>query len=405
MSCRGRTRRVVRAAATLLLAGAVLVAAGCARSARDQGPPPPRGKSMDAYLADPRPPRPPRPPRDDADVMRLHVIDVGQGAAQLLEFPCGAILVDTGGEKNAQFDSEPALIGYLDRFFERRHDLDRTLALLVVTHPHIDHTRGIAAVLERYRVLNVLDNGDVREDEGGKPQLAMHQWLSQHPRVGHMDLGRGDIDGRDAATGPVIDPVGACAMSDVDPIVRALWSSDLGREEVGQNPNNDSVVVRVDFGDASVLLPGDIELLAIARLIRKFKDNPRMLDVDIYVVPHHGSRYSTTADLLAQVSPEVAVISAGPYERDLPGPDAYTARAFAHPNQVAIDQLTNRRSGVSGTRPKPVEVWVGQRGAWKSRPSQFQKRTVSAAVYSTGWDGTVVVTAYANGFIEVATER
>jgi competence protein ComEC len=194
-------------------------------------------------------------------------------------------------------------------------------------------------------------------------------------------------------------------MSDVDPVVRALWSSDLGREEVGQNPNNDSVVLRVDFGEASVLLPGDIELLAIARLIRKFKDNPRMLDVDVYVVPHHGSRYSTTADLLAQVSPEVAVISAGPYERNLSGEGVFTARSFAHPNQVAIDQLTRRRGGVSGTRPRPVQAWVGVRGAWKTRPSQFQRRTVSAAVYSTGWDGTVVVTAHANGFLEVATER
>jgi competence protein ComEC len=164
------------------------------------------------------------------------------------------------------------------------------------------------------------------------------------------------------------------------------------------------VVLRVDFGEASALLPGDLEMLGIARLIRKYESRPALLDVDIYVVAHHGSRHSTTADLLARVSPEVAVISAGPYERDL-GPAEFTARAFAHPHQVAIDHLTDRRHGVRGTRPRPIQVWVGQRGAFKSRPATFQRRTVTAAIYSTGWDGTVVVRADATGWIDVATGR
>jgi competence protein ComEC len=394
---------------------AVLVAvalAGCFRGRSGDSEPPPRGKTMDQYLdetpaEDRRRPRPaPPPPATGAgDFMRLHVIDVGQGAAQLLEFPCAAVLVDTGGEKNRLFDGEKALVDYLDRFFERRRDLDRTLALLVVTHPHLDHTRGIAAVLERYRVLNVIDNGDVREDEGGRPQLAMHEWLLRHPRVGHLDLSREDIDDRGGVTGPVIDPVGTCPASAVEPVLHALWSGDLGREEIGHDPNNDSVVLRIDFGDASAILPGDIEHLAIARLVKKYEASPQVLDADVYVVSHHGSRNSTTADLVARVSPEVAVISAGPYERQLGEQEEYTARAFGHPSQAAIDHLTRPRTGVRGRRPRPIEVWVGQRGAWKGRPSEFQKRTITAAVYTTGWDGTIVVTGHANGWIEVATQK
>lgn len=399
MNRRACTR--LAAAALWLLAGASCLPA----ASRDPTPPPPRGDTMEEYLQDPAPPRrgPPLGARA-ADTMRLHVIDVGQGAAQLLELPCGAILVDTGGEKNRLFDGERALLAYLDRFFERRRDLERTLALLVVTHPHIDHTRGIAAVLANYRVRNVVDNGDVREDEGGRPQLAMHEWLSQHPEVGHLDLNRGDIDPREGATGPVIDPIGPCPASPVDPVVRGLWSSHLGREEVGHDPNNDSVVLRVDFGEASVILTGDIELLGIARLVAKYRASPQLLDADIYVVPHHGSRHSTTADLVARVSPEVAVISAGPYARHLRTAEEYTARAFAHPHQIAIDHLTGR-GGVSGRRPRPIQVWVGVSGAWKSRASVFRKRRVSAALYSTGWDGTVVVAAHASGWIEVTTVR
>ncbi len=202
----------------------------------------------------------------------------------------------------------------------------------------------------------------------------------------------------------MIDPIGPCPASPVDPVVRGLWSSHLGREEVGHDPNNDSVVLRVNFGEASALLTGDIELLAIARLVEKYRASPQLLDADIYVVPHHGSRYSTTADLVARVSPEVAVISAGPYARHLRTPEEYTARAFAHPHQIAFDHLTGR-GGVSGRRPRPIQVWVGQRGAWKSQPSRFQKRRVSAALYATGWDGTVVVAANASGWIQVTTAR
>src|SRR6187397_1854414 len=127
--------------------------------------------------------------------MRLHVIDVGQRTAALLEFPCGVVLFDTGGEDDDQFHAEEALLTYLDRFFDRRRDLKKTLALLAISHPHIAHTRNIEAVLARYTVKNVIDNGDVREDVGGKPQLALHAWQNKHRKtVGHLDVACAVID-------------------------------------------------------------------------------------------------------------------------------------------------------------------------------------------------------------------
>jgi competence protein ComEC len=84
--------------------------------------------------------------------MTFHFIDIGQGDATLLEFPCGAALIDTGGELNELFDSNKALLAYLDAFFARRKDLGGTLDLLLITHPHIDHNRSALAVLERYTV-------------------------------------------------------------------------------------------------------------------------------------------------------------------------------------------------------------------------------------------------------------
>ena len=57
---------------------------------------------------------------DVGDTMRMHFIDIGQGDATLLEFPCGAVLIDTGGEQNESFASDQALRDYLDAFFARR---------------------------------------------------------------------------------------------------------------------------------------------------------------------------------------------------------------------------------------------------------------------------------------------
>ena len=79
-------------------------------------------------------------------VARLHLIDVGQGAATLFEFSCAAVLVDTGGEGGEGFESGPMLKAYLDAFFKYRADLDRTLELMVLTHPHLDHTRNVELV-------------------------------------------------------------------------------------------------------------------------------------------------------------------------------------------------------------------------------------------------------------------
>src|SRR5258706_574037 len=113
--------------------------------------------AMAACAARPARPIPPRTPmapieasffegRDPArPAMRVHLIDVGQGAATLVEFSCGAILIDTGGESNRYMDSTENLVNYLRAFFASRPDLDDTLALVVLTHPHIDHTRGAQA--------------------------------------------------------------------------------------------------------------------------------------------------------------------------------------------------------------------------------------------------------------------
>jgi len=124
--------------------------------------------------------------------MRAHLINVGQGAATLFEFSCGVVLVDTGGETNGAFNSGAALSAYLDEFFDTRQDLERSIALLVLTHPHIDHARNVKAIADEYTVQNVVTSGltgsaPEKFFSGGRQQQWLERWARQHARLETID--------------------------------------------------------------------------------------------------------------------------------------------------------------------------------------------------------------------------
>lgn len=315
-----------------------------------------------------------------AQSMRVHLIDVGQGASSLIEFPCAAVLIDTGGESNNQFDSTKSLMDYLNTFFQGRTDLNNTLQLLVLSHPHVDHTRGVQAVLAKYSVLNAVTNG--QETGSGKAgQIALHR-KAQQANLGFAAIEREKIP-QGGLTNAVIDPV-KCA--DVDPKITALWGTTT------QNPgwstpdfnnlNNHSVAIRIDFGKASFLVAGDLENAGITDFVARYK-NTDMLKVDVYQVGHHGSYNATTEDYIRALAPQIAVIAMGPPTRQL----QWTAWAYGHPRKVAIDLLNQY---VSGSRP-PVDVKVA------TAVKTFTTMSISKAIYGTGWDGALVLEADVNG--------
>jgi len=335
----------------------------------------------------PTPPHPPGPPGPE---MRAHFIDVGQGDSTLLEFPCAAMLIDTGGELDPGFDSTAALRDYLDAFFARRTDLNQTIALLVITHPHIDHTRGIPMVLERYHVTHVIDDGLVRSS-GGEQAKLLHEWLRSHPEVLHEDVHAAAAPPR-GLTDDVIDPI---RCDKVDPEIRALWGQvdvdpgwpiDAFGKRPFDNENNHSVVVRVDFGQSSFLFPGDLEEQAIADLVHAYQPTG-LLDVDVYKVGHHGSRNGTTGPELAAMTPRIAVISSGPPTRHWD----WTAWQYGHPSKRIVKLLGERVSD----RRAPMSVLAGE------RREEFSEASVEQAIYATAWDGTVVIDADTGGRMHV----
>jgi competence protein ComEC len=319
--------------------------------------------------------------KDPARRMTVHLLDVGQGAATLIEFPCGAMLVDTGGEDNEEFKSTVRLKQQLDAFFDRRTDLRRTLDLLVITHPHIDHVRGLPTVLHDYVVKNVVDDG--RDgDELVKEQVgALRAYVTAHG-TGYRAVGNADIVKKGGLTDDVIDPFRCEA---VDPVVRVLsggvaddpgWGTDNWGKLHFDNENNHSVVVRVDVGNASLLITGDLEERAIAGLLDRYRGT-RWLDVDLYQVGHHGSHNGTTRALVAAMTPHVALIAMGPESRRLP----WTAWTYGHPRADVVRRL---EKGVAMARPHTtVPIANG--------PKKFTGFGLHKAIYGTGWDGAVSV--------------
>jgi competence protein ComEC len=111
--------------------------------------------------------------------------------------------------------------------------------------------------------------------------------------------------------------------------------------------------------------------------------------VDVFHVAHHGSYNGTSPDLIAAVSPKIAVISMGPPNRNA----AWTAVAYGHPRKVAVDMLA--ASADLQSRSPAIEVSVATKAGSNTGPSkgEFVSEQMSKAIYATGWDGTVVISA------------
>lgn len=327
-----------------------------------------------------------------AQTMRVHFIDVGQGAATLVEFSCGAMLIDGGGESPGTFDSSGALVRYLDKFFEFRPDLANTLQLLAISHPHIDHTRGIKAVLERYRIKNAITNGRRGSPQNGGDQGQIALWAEAERTLDNDDPSDDlnlvtawthEIPKGKGATNEFIDPINC---PDIDPKIRLLWGSSKTQGEWTaegfKNQNNHSVVLRVDFGKASMLVSGDLQEEAIGSLLKHHRAS-KILDVDLYQVGHHGSHNATTIPFLQAMTPKIAVMATGPAARE----GHFTAFAHGHPRAVTVEKLVAKVRGTRSTVVVPVAI--GQR--------TFNNVPISKAIYATGWDGSMVFEATAAG--------
>lgn len=224
---------------------------------------------------------------------RIIVFDVGQGLAVAVQTEKHALLYDTGPAFSGEADSGnrillPALRGMGIA----------QLDLLVLSHGDMDHIGGTESILRGLPVTKVISS---LPDTHPKLQLAAHYEACSDGRSWQWDGVRFDMLHPAAGNAPL----------------------------VLQHNNELSCVLRVGTGQHSVLLTGDIEDLAESRLIRL---HAKELSSTLLIVPHHGSKSSSSQAFVNAVRPRYAIFTAGYLNR------------FSHPQQDVVERYRSAGS-------------------------------------------------------------
>lgn len=263
--------------------------------------------------------------------LRITIMDVGQGSAVLLQTAHQNWLYDAGPQYSSEADAGARVIVPHLRYIGV-HEIDT----LVLSHNDRDHTGGvdsIAGVLPIKRILTSLNESQLRE------------------------LGVADIPHELCLAGQT---------QQIDGVTMAILSPESSTlNDARVSDNQKSCVLRFsvlqpnDNSMSSILLTGDMDMLAEAKMVvdptpqvpssaqialRKNSVSGVPLHSDILLMPHHGSDGSSSAPLIATVSPKIAVAQAGRYN------------AFAHPREVVLERY--RAAGAQVWRTDAQHAWV-----------------------------------------------
>ena len=267
----------------------------------------------------------PSPPATHPGRLEVTAIDVGQGDSLLVTGPTGhAMLIDAGGPTGAAANAENAAgsssfdIGeeVVSPYLWSRQI--RRLDIVALTHAHSDHMGGMPAILRNFRPRELW----VAVDPNSAPYRALlDEAAVLNIRVRHLRTGdRIPWEGVDIS---VLAPTPAYANP-------------------GAPVNNDSLVLRMQYGQASALLEGDAEAPSEDAMVAAARTGagPQLGPDTLLKVGHHGSRTSTTPAFLALAAPEDAVVSVGAQNTfGHPRPEIIARLAAAHARVYRTDQF------------------------------------------------------------------
>ncbi|MBN1843640.1 MAG: DNA internalization-related competence protein ComEC/Rec2, partial [Deltaproteobacteria bacterium] len=225
--------------------------------------------------------------RSGNDQLRITFIDVGQGSAALLELPRGAcMLVDGGGFYDNRFDVGARIVA---PFLWRKKIA--TVETIVLSHPNADHLNGLLFIARHFNVREVWMNQEF---------VPIEQYRDFLDIISEEDIrmiGLKELSAKKSMNG-----IG----------FRVLYPPTDFLERKTKDPwrtlNNNSLVLKVSFDGVSFLLTGDIETEAEKEITGL---RGKALKSTVLLVPHHGSKTSSSPGFLESVDPAIAVISAG----------------------------------------------------------------------------------------------
>ncbi len=240
-------------------------------------------------------------------LLEVTFLDVGQGASLFIRTPAGkSIVIDAGGAsfEGARDPGESVLVPFLN------YRKTKKLNALFITHPHADHYGGAFSLLDSFQpeLLGV----SVLTGEAGYLTLLAE---TRQSGIRVLTLAAGDK---------------VRLSKDIElQLLHPSSSLEAGSETA---ENNNSLVMRLVYGDISFLITGDIGGEAEAFLAKSGGD----IKSTVLQVPHHGSAVSTSAAFLALADPQYAVISVG-------------SNPFGHPSEEVLKRLKNRGIAVYRT--------------------------------------------------------
>lgn len=241
------------------------------------------------------------PPSPAPGTFWAHVLDVGQGLAAVVRTEKHALVFDAGPSWNPDADSgNRIVVPFL------RGEGIRKLDTLIVSHADDDHSGGASSIIA-----------------ARSPSWVMTSMSAEAPQVSAageiMKCEAGDTWRWDGVDFDILHPS----------------ADDYERE--GIKSNNMGCVLKVSAGGKSVLLTADIEKLAEQAILSRHADDMGTLKSTLLVVPHHGSRTSSTEAFLDAVAPEMAILPVGYRNR------------FRHPNAQVMQRYAARKIPVHRT--------------------------------------------------------
>jgi len=245
-------------------------------------------------------------PENDVTQTQWTVWDVGQAAATTVRFPGGKVIaIDAPGKRGSRFNGGSTVANGL------RAQGVTHLDVVAVSHLQSDHAGGIASLLRRMNRVDALWLADVPENRNA---WQLHDWQRELHRLGGKIywLARGDT------------------VSIGGHSVHVLWPP---RHAHRANANNQSLVLSIALdGKQRMLAMGDSEA-PVERQLVQYSINHH----DLLLVPHHGSKSSSTLAWVQRVHPSLAIMQTGFNNR------------FHFPNPTVVQRYRNVGAAIANT--------------------------------------------------------